>query len=65
MCTNSSAMGEVTMNDLVANKNLSVAVLIMSAVSLLLISKRGLWWLGGLVGAKSARGVAAPEVFAK
>lgn len=53
MCTNHPAAGEVTINDLVANKNLMVSVLVLSAVSLLLILKRSLWWLGVFVGKKN------------
>jgi hypothetical protein len=46
LCTNA------TLNDMVANKNLMVTVLVLCAVSLIMILKRGLWWAGVLVGKK-------------
>ena len=54
MCTNKPAQGTVTLTDLGANKNLMVSVLVLSAVSLVLILKRSLWWMGTLVGKKNA-----------
>jgi hypothetical protein len=43
----------ITPSDLVANKNLMLTVLVLSAVSLVMVLKRGFYWAGQLVG-KSA-----------
>ena len=60
MCTNKPAQGTVTLTDLGANKNLMVSVLVLSAVSLVLILKRSLWWMGVFVGKKSATSIPLP-----
>lgn len=44
----------VTGNDMAANKNLMISVLVLSAVSLVMVLKRGFYWAGQLVG-KSAK----------
>lgn len=49
ICTNA-----VTPFDVGANKNLMLMVLVLSAVSLIMVLKRGLFWMGGLIGKKNA-----------
>jgi hypothetical protein len=49
----------VTLIDMGANKNLMLTVLVLSAVSLVMVLKRGLFWMGALMGKKN---VPAPPV---
>ena len=61
-CTNASLNpnSSVTLIDMGANKNLMLTVLVLSAVSLVMVLKRGLFWMGALVGKKNVP--AAPAV---
>ena len=43
----------VTFIDMGANKNLMITVVVLSAVSLIMVLKRGLFWMGALVGKKN------------
>jgi hypothetical protein len=43
----------VTLIDMGANKNLMMTVVVLSAVSLIMVLKRGLFWMGAIIGKKN------------